>query len=53
MLKELKDTTFRVEGSLDTLYLHSLVGMTVDMGDVRGSVWVDKCVNCHFKGKMH
>lgn len=53
VLKELENTSFIVDGSLDTLYLHSLINVKVILGDVRGSVWVDKCVNCEFKGSMH
>jgi hypothetical protein len=30
-----------------------LTGVIVDLGDVRGSVWVDKSSDCIFRGFMH
>ncbi|CAD8077048.1 unnamed protein product [Paramecium primaurelia] len=53
LLKNLENTTFSVEGSLDTFYLHNLKNLKVKFGDVKGSVWVDKCQNCEFQGSMH
>jgi hypothetical protein len=40
-------------GYLDTLYLQNLSGIEVDVTEVRGSVWVDKCTECTFTGRMH
>ncbi|CAD8085507.1 unnamed protein product [Paramecium sonneborni] len=53
LLKNLDNSPFNVEGSLDTFYLHSLKNVKVKFGDVKGSVWVDKCEGCEFQGSMH